>query len=50
MINDMISIGEWNKDVKDFIISDNGSIQKLNIKKNLKNYTRLCGRLNKYGF
>jgi len=29
MVNDLISIGEWNTDVKDLIIANNGSIQSL---------------------
>tara|TARA_B100000767_G_scaffold252259_1_gene255889 strand:- start:44 stop:2770 length:2727 start_codon:yes stop_codon:yes gene_type:complete len=36
MINDMIAIGEWNNDVKDFMIADNGSIQKLSISSKFK--------------
>ena len=36
MINDMIAIGEWNNNVKDFIIADNGSLQRLNISQAVK--------------
>ena len=36
MINDMIAIGEWSNAVKDFIIADSGSIQKLNVSKVFK--------------
>ena len=36
MINDMIAIGEWSNNVKDFIIADSGSIQKLNVSKVFK--------------
>ena len=30
MVDDLLSIGEWNSDIKDFIIAGNGSIQHLN--------------------
>ena len=29
MVNDLISIGEWNEDIKQLILADNGSISKL---------------------
>ena len=36
MINDMIAIGEWSDNIKDFIIADSGSIQKLDVSKIFK--------------
>ena len=51
LVNDLIRIKEWNGDLKDLIIADNGSVRNLkNLPSVIRNIYKTQWKSNRYGF